>query len=289
MPWLLVNLVIPVIVLAGSTLNEIVSSIKWREAWRNYAGLCLIGVPVSYLLIWKLVFNDLASSANQFLTTWMIFASLGFLLLGFQVITQRIGRAQSLRIIGLVSILLMFGFTFRAGWIANYENGDVPQEMLVYTQTSPDLHNLAKEIERTAALTGDRTAIKLAIDTKDAYQWPWQWYLRRYTEVIYSDHSSDKAVVGDDRLIVVVNEHNNAESMSKLPDGFSEGRRLVHRWWFPERYRDLKPGEFFGTLINRNQWKGSVDYFIYRELSNPLGSIDSYVYFSDEIDFASVR
>ena len=106
---------------------------------------------------------------------------------------------------------------------------------------------------------------------------------------IYSDHSSDKAVVGDDRLIVVVNEHNNAESISKLPDGFSEGRRLVHRWWFPERYRDLKPGEFFGTLINPNRWKGSVDYFIYRELSNPLGSIDSYVYFSDEIDFASVK
>ena len=286
MPWLLVNLVIPVIVLAASTLNDVVSSIKWRQAWRNYAGLCLVGVPVSYLLIWKLVFNDLASSSNQFFTTWMIFASLGFLLLGFQVVSQRIGRSQSLGIIGLVSILVLFGFTFRAGWIANYENGDVPQEMLVYTQTSPDLHNLAKEIERTAALTGDRTAIKLAIDTKDAYQWPWQWYLRRYTEVVYSDHSSDKAVVGDDRLIIVVNEHNNAESISKVPEGFSEGRRLVHRWWFPERYRDLKPGEFFGTLIDRNRWKGPVDYFMYRELSHPLGSIDSYVYFSDEIPLA---
>jgi len=209
--------------------------------------------------------------------------------LGFQVISQRIGRSQSLGIIGLVSILVLFGFTFRAGWIANYENGDVPQEMLVYTQTSPDLHNLAKEIERTAALTGDRTAIKLAIDTKDAYQWPWQWYLRRYTEVVYSDHSSDKAVVGDDRLIIVVNEHNNAELISKLPEGFSEGRRLVHRWWFPERYRDVKPREFLGTLIDRNRWKGPVDYFMYRELSHPLGTIDSYVYFSDEIPLAPAK
>tara|TARA_A100001037_G_scaffold287446_1_gene296911 strand:+ start:66 stop:2426 length:2361 start_codon:yes stop_codon:yes gene_type:complete len=289
MPWLLVNLVIPVIVFAGSTMNDVVSAIRWREAWNNFGGLCLIGVPVSYLLIWKLLFNDLASSTNQFLTTWMIFASLGFLILGFQVFSQRIGKAQSIAIIGLVSILVLFGFTFRAGWIANYENGDVPEEILVYTQTSPDIHNLAKEIERTAALTGDRTAIKIAIDTRDAYQWPWQWYLRRYTDVSYSDHSSDKAVVGEDRLIVVVNEHNNAKLITKLPDGFSEGRRLVHRWWFPERYRDLKPGEFFATLVDRNRWKGPVDYFMYRELSNPLGSIDSYVYFSDEIPIAQAE
>ena len=283
MPWLLVNLVIPVIILAGATLNDVVSSIKWREAWRNYAGFALIGVPVSYLLIWKLAFNDLASSSNQFLTTWMIFASLGFLLLGFQVVSGRIGRTQSFGIIGLVSVVILFGFTFRAGWIANYENGDVPQEMLVYTQTSPDLHDLAKEIDRTAALTGHRSAIKLTIDTRDAYQWPWQWYLRRYTEVVYSDHASDTAVVGDDRLVVVINEHNNSKSHDKLSEGFSKGRRFVHRWWFPERYRDVKPGEFFSTLIDRNRWKGSVDYFLYRKLSNPLGSIDSYVYFSDEI------
>ena len=63
----------------------------------------------------------------------------------------------------------------------------------------------------------------------------------------------------------------------------------MHRWWFPERYRDLTPETFFATLIDRNRWKGSIDYFLYRKLSNPLGTIDSFVYFSDEVPLVPVK
>ena len=56
----------------------------------------------------------------------------------------------------------------------------------------------------------------------------------------------------------------------------------------PEKYRNLKPGEFFGTLVDRNKWVGSIDYFLYREMSNPIGSIDSFVFYSEEIPFLPV-
>jgi hypothetical protein len=214
---------------------------------------------------------------------------MGLLLLALQILASRIGRPSALGIAGLVTVAIMFGFTFRAGWIANYENSDIPREMLVYTQTSPDLHQLAKEIEQTAQLTGDRAEIKLAIDTRDAYAWPWQWYLRRYTEVSFRDHTDDNIVVADDRVIAVINEHNNSKTTEELPDGFSEGRRLVHRWWFPESYRDLTGKKFFETLVNRNLWAGSVDYFLYRKLANPIGSIDSYVYFGDEVPLVPAK
>ena len=188
-----------------------------------------------------------------------------------------------------MTAVLLFGLTFRAGWIASYQNGDVPREMLVYTQTSPDLHELAKEIERTAQLTGDRSEIKLAIDTRDAYSWPWQWYLRRYTEVSFTDHTPDEVEVGEDRLIAVINANNNSKAVTKLPESFGNGRRLVHRWWFPESYRNLEPSTFFETLIDRNRWQGTIDYFLYRELSNPLGTIDSYVYFSDQVPMVPAK
>ena len=99
----------------------------------------------------------------------------------------------------------------------------------------------------------------------------------------FNDHTDDTIRVGEDRLVVVINANNNAKVIARLPDGFSDGRKLVHRWWFPERYRDIKPGLFFETLIDRNRWHGAVDYFLYRKLSNPIGSIDSYVYFSDQL------
>ena len=289
MPWLLVNIALPAVVLAASTLNDIVMSIDWRKAWRSRAGLSIVGVPLFYLMLWNIAFHDLGGGTRQFAAVWAILAVLGLLLLGLQVLGSRIGRSQALGIVGLLTVVIMFGFTFRAGWIANYENGDIPVEMLVYTQTAPDIHNLAKEIKQTADLTGDRYEIKLAIDIRDAYSWPWQWYLRRYTEVTYRDHTSDEIHVADDRLIAVINANNQATAITKIPDHFTDGRRLIHRWWFPERYRDVTPKTFFDTLLDRNRWEGSLDYFLYRKLSNPMGTIDSYVYFSDEIPLSAAK
>ena len=289
MPWLLVNVSLPAIILAAKTLNDVVMSIDWPNAVRSKVGFALVGVPIFYSLLWKIVFQDLGAGGRQFASAWAILAGLGLLLLGLQVLASRIGRPQALGAVGLVTAVLLFGLTFRAGWIASYQNGDIPREMLVYTQTSPDLHRLAKEIEQAAQLTGDRSEIKLAIDTRDAFSWPWQWYLRHYTQVAFADQVEDEVEVGDDRLIAVVNANNNAKAITKLPDGFSDGRRLVHRWWFPERYRDLTPETFFGTLIDRNRWKGSIDYFLYRKLSNPLGTIDSFVYFSDQIPLVPLK
>ena len=289
MPWLLVNIALPAVILAASTLNDIIMSIDWRNAWRHRAGLAIIGVPLFFLMLWKIVFHDLGEGSRQFAAAWAILAVLGLLLLGLQVLGSRIGRSQALGIVGLLTVVIMFGFTFRAGWIASFENGDIPVEMLVYTQTAPDIHNLAKDIEKTAILSGDRYEIKLAIDIRDAYSWPWQWYLRRYTEVSFSDHTSDDIEVADDRLIAVINANNRASVVTRLPDGLSEGRKLVHRWWFPERYRDISPKTFFDTLLDRNRWEGSVDYFLYRKLSNPLGTIDSYVYFSDEVPLVPAK
>ena len=289
MPWLLVNIALPAVILAASTLNDIIMSIDWRNAWRHRAGLSIIGVPLFFLMLWKIVFHDLGEGSRQFAAAWAILAVLGLLLLGLQVLGSRIGRSQALGIVGLLTVVIMFGFTFRAGWIASFENGDIPVEMLVYTQTAPDIHNLAKDIEQTAILSGDRYEIKLAIDIRDAYSWPWQWYLRRYTEVSFNDHTSDDIEVADDRLIAVINANNRASVVTRLPDGLSEGRKLVHRWWFPERYRDISPKTFFDTLLDRNRWEGSVDYFLYRKLSNPLGTIDSYVYFSDEVPLVPAK
>ena len=78
-------------------------------------------------------------------------------------------------------------------------------------------------------------------------------------------------------------------SRPTLSAGFSDGRRLVHRWWFPERYKGLTTETFFATLIDRDRWRSSIDYFLYRELSTPLGTIDSFVYYSDEVPLVPVK
>ena len=288
MPWLLVNVVLPAIVLAANTLDDIVASVNWNRAWRNKAAFAIAGVPLFYILLWKVLFIELDGGWSLFVFAFTLLSTMGVLILALISLASKINYSQALSIVGLITIGIMFVFTFRAGWIATYENGDIPREMLVYTQTAPDIHNLAKEIEKISELTGDRTEIKIAIDIRDAYSWPWQWYLRRYDQASFDDHSGENVEVDQDRLIAVINENNKVKALTTMPKGFSEGRRIVHRWWFPEKYRNLKPGEFFGTLVDRNKWVGSIDYFLYREMSNPIGSIDSFVFYSEEIPFVPV-
>lgn len=284
MPWLLVNVTLPAIVLAAKVLNDIVMSIDWRKAWSNYAALLVPGVPLLLMMIWKVALNDRNEGVGGFVMTWVLLLVVGLLILGWSFLGGRIGYRPAAGVAALVAVSVLFVFSFRAGWVASYHNGDIPREMLVYTQTAPDLHDLAKEIEQTALLTGDRENLKIDIDTRDAYTWPWQWYLRSYKQASFRDHTENATEVGPDRAIAVINANNYTKTGSSIPSGFTEGRRFVHRWWFPEHlYREVTPGDFFGNFTDREAWREIADYFLYREMSSSIGSIDSYVYYSDSL------
>ena len=57
--------------------------------------------------------------------------------------------------------------------------------MLVYTQTTQDLHQTAREIDQARELAWDKSEFSIAIDTRDGFAWPWNWYLRDYEGVGY--------------------------------------------------------------------------------------------------------
>ena len=63
---------------------------------------------------------------------------------------------------------------------ASFANADIPVEMLVYTQTSPDIPDIVDNIERLAEETGKGRDISIRVDSTDGYSWPWAWYLRNY-------------------------------------------------------------------------------------------------------------
>ena len=76
--------------------------------------------------------------------------------------------------------------------MVDYKNGDIPVEMLVYVQSSPDVPWVTREIERIGFQTGQREELRILMDngyTEDvggqqvvheAVSWPFEWYLRDY-------------------------------------------------------------------------------------------------------------
>ncbi len=289
MPWLLTHVTLPFIFVASKSLGDIIMHVRWRPSLNRGNWLLLAGVPIFFLLLWRLIFINLSGDFGSFFTLFLILATLGMMLVGQQYLGSRIGHSAAWGSATLVIALLMFGFTFRAGWIASFVHKDVPREILVYTQTSQDIRQVANEIKQAGVLTGEGKGIGLSIDTSDSFAWPWHWYLRGNTATLFQDLSVAEVDITNDVEIAVINAKNNDKVETDYAQGFTEPRRIQHRAWFPEDYRGMTPKVFWDTIWDRDRWRGSVDFFIYREISGEIGSVDSYVYFDDSLPLSPLN
>jgi hypothetical protein len=290
MPWLETHITLPFIMIAATSIGEIVMHVRWRESILRGNWMLLVGVPLFFLLLWRLVFINIDSNWIGFLSLFILLTVLGLMLVGQQWLGSRIGHSAAWGSAALVITVMMFAFSFRASWVASFVNKDVPREILVYTQTSQDIRQVANEIVLAGNLTGEGRDIGLAIDTSDSFAWPWHWYLRGYTSARFSDYSAVGAAADKQARIAVISASNNAKVQLDYASGFSAGRRIQHRAWFPEEtYREMTPRTFWDTIINRERWRSSIDFFLYRNISREIGSVDSFVYFNDDVPLSPLN
>lgn len=212
-----------------------------------------------------------------------------------QADARRVGHAAA--VAGLAVLLIL---TARSSLRASFENGDVPVEMLVYTQTSPALEQAVDEIERYAAITGDGQNIPLTIDTAHGYSWPWHWYLRDYTNVQYLCMGGEAVCGGGAQpvtdenpprgYIMAINTVSAPNIQTTYWGSDTANRvRIPLRWWFPEGvyrgehyYEGLGVGDIARGVIDTGAWSTIWTYWTLREPPWRLGSSDIYVYFPSD-------
>ena len=89
----------------------------------------------------------------------------------------------------------------------------------------------------------------------------------------------------------MVHSNNFGGVDQALGERYTEGERIKHRWWFPEEtYRGLTLGKFLRGFGDRDVWRSTMDYFLYRKgIRDRLGSEDAYVYFDQGLglDFSA--
>ena len=284
MPWLLVHLLLPAGLLAGRAFGDLAAWVPWRLALREGALLALPLAPLTLFFAYRVLFYDPApaGSLDAFLRL------LGLLLLLFGAaglalyFAMRIGYRQGLAVAGIGLALPLLFLGVRAGWNASYHNGDTPTEMLVYTQSSPDIARIAQDVKRISEQSGQGAGIAISVDGHDGYSWPWAWYFRNYDSVGYPTYAAATQPVNSRGGVVLVHADNEDEADAALrAAGFTQIQRYKHRWWFPESYRDLTPGEVWDGLRHRPAWQSAFRYWLFREFETPLGSVDAYLYYAD--------
>lgn len=184
MPWMLVHVVQPMIVLTGRFVDDRLYGVEWRNVWRAggallalfvplvlYAAAMVVGLPLFGQAFQGMSLSDLSDTFK-----WLLALVIGaFLAWVAYRIARRLGRVDAGRVI-LVSLLVVTALlTVRFAVMASYINYQTAKEFLVYAHGTPDVKWTVEELERISRrLYGDEHSIRFAYSS-DA-TWPFEWY-----------------------------------------------------------------------------------------------------------------
>lgn len=171
---------------------------------------------------------------------------------------------------------ILAAWTIHTGWPVNFERPDTPRDLLVYTQTAPDVKKVMTDIERMS-LEQTASSRDLGITVQSGAWWPFSWYLRDYKNVDYPSQLNTPAT----KPVVIVALEDDEKNAPFL-NGYSKTKYKM-RWWYPEDYRTITLQSIRNVITNAETRSGLWQWLIYRDPTQPLGSYDFYVYIKDGV------
>jgi len=286
MPWLTIHIALPLAVLGGWTLARIVAGADWLAIVRRGGWLLAALVPLLIIVAAALVsrqpFADATAEAlaqtMQWLALVLVLALLGgawVWLAGWQV-----GGRDALRVLTVTLVIILAAFTVRAAVFASFIHGDVAKDMLIYTQTTPDVPRMNNRVTEICQRLGTDYETRLIHDEEmRTVLW---WYWRDYKNISFQDLNYSN-FVPDSQAPVVWIGANHDDKVRPFMGNYNRypGRM---RWWFPEDYRGLTWERIVKTFTDPDNRETMIRFLLYRELPNPLGSWDFVCYIRKDVD-----
>ncbi len=264
--------------------------VAWNRPGSFFPVLSYLTVFTVLAMGWGLSMNALVASSDYaaWWVTWLFPIMLMILTLSYAL---WLGPARAFRYLGVAVLSAFLFYQFRSAVMLSYNQPDVPKEMAVYVQTSPDVTRVVHEIEAYSKLTTGGLNTKVVYDSFTS--WPFEWYLRDYTNKVFI--GGGEATPSPDTPIMLL-EYAKHTNDTKLEQDYV-GQRYAMRWWFPEEWyknefipgQDPKSSPFLGQIggalhtvwvtLTEPQLTGTLwKYLVFREPPKPLGSEDMIVF-----------
>lgn len=293
MPWLNVHIALPLAILGGDLCGRFLAHTDLRadlprlERWAPFLYAALATALATA------VFIVAGPTSPAAVGAWLL-VGVAVIAVGWAFYSYT--RLTALQVAAAAGIAALFVFTLRASVLASWghpnlpylsagerDHGDTPVEMLVYTQTSPDIPRLMSEISRLAEQSGLGKDLPVVVDQTDSFSWPWAWYLREYKKVSFITPTDGYTPPAG--AVLLINK-SNISRLNLQGANLSQGVPYRHRWWFPETYRGLTTPKFFKMLREKGTWSRWRSYFIDRTLTQQPGSVDGVAYFPQTFESA---
>ena len=292
MPWLLVNITVPFIILSAKFLGEALERLPWRRLVPSLNGAMILVGPLLLAALVNLMLRLLDAEGINSLGGWVSLGAVAVLALCFSALADRVGVRKGLVLGGIGVTALLLGFTAFVALRAGYASDDSRVEMIVYAGASSELREVANELREQSYLHGPDAT--LLVDYELWY--PLNWYVRSDEYVEYrcyenkagcQDISAPPSVEG-----LMLLDSNGFKFHEHLSEYKREGsyKELL---WFPEVYR--RPGErrkeesifreFWEDVkfaVNmaprRSSWKDALDYILNRRIDEEWWDTKFYNY-----------
>jgi len=271
MPWLLVHLTLPWILLTGWFAEQLLDA-DWRALYRRGAGWVALLLPVAVVaLVGALTTRPFTGNSSASLNATMAWlaAFAVFLIAGVPLLrfVSELGWRASARVSLVVLFVVLAAFTVHTAWMAVFKNGDSATEMLTYAQGSPDDAMVMRELESMSRrLTGGEKDLKVAYD--DQSSWPFVWYFRDWPNAQYYGKAPSGPLDAD---VVLVGAENEAAVKPFLGNRYYRRQyRLI--WWPIEDYKTLTPAKIWQNLTNPVTRQSLWNILMYRKYDVPLAS-----------------
>jgi predicted membrane-bound mannosyltransferase/DNA-binding beta-propeller fold protein YncE len=303
MPWLIIHVTVPMILLAAKLLDDLLTSIGEpatapepepapaprgrRKAaakapppptfWERVSPYAPFLYVAALALVATVFFIRFGPASVFSLFPW-------FFSLAAVGVVIWVGSRFSWRLAMQVSVIAFLGsmlvFTLRASAIAAYDQGArgiSPPELLIYAQGSPDLPAINQDIADFARETGRGKDLRIIMDVgNDTNVWPWPWYLRDYAE---SNQDLSTTFTPEAGTVVLASTSNRAK-VDTYAEQIEHSEDYTHMWWFPpDEYRGLEVGQFLKDFFTGHYMSIWPRYFIDRELADVSAGPDRVAYF----------
>ncbi len=301
MPWLLVNISLPLIFLSGAFLGRLLERVRWQEALNRAYTAQLVLWPGLLAGAVYLVYRWVDTESTWGNTEWLLLAACAAAGLVSAGLLQADPHRRGAALGGLGLAALLLGFSIWGGFRAAYTYDDSNVEVLVYAQGGSDLKTTYRELDLLSLRENLETQIVVDYDV----WYPLQWYVRHLHDqkslrFACFKSESDPAWTSDckpvsesteasARLLTTVHGDRDEADL----EHFRRDGPLKSLLWFPESYR--RPGEnrayegsflgfrglpskvqftkdlryFQSALSSRKSWSDGINYWLFRRLEDP--------------------
>lgn len=306
MPWLTVHVALPLTLLgawaAGRTLEWWRRGINDEQAYEGlslsqivrpfpiFLGLLTVISAYCLLLITVAIHTDtqLAGLTPWITPLWMVLTAL---------LTAGAGALRGWRwALGALAAgvtLIVAVYTLRSAYQLSFRYGDIPREMMIYTQTSPDVKRVIDRLDEALRRRSNATTATVWYDNETV----WDWYHLRFARAEEQPPLLQRAPGDDVIAVLMLLENYENEQNRRFLEGF-QVQRYPLRWWFPEEETYRLPRDWmtapvderssllmrmlrqpFDPRTSQQFWQ----YMLYRVPPHPLGSTDFVVAVRPEV------